>query len=107
MMMVRDILQSTHVNSCFTGCCICTRIFTWVCFPADLMDDEFDIEEGGAPPDSSGEDGPADEAAVAANGGLDNDEHISMRGELWSDEDESFEDSEAGESDSFSEQLLL
>ena len=47
-------------------------------------------------PDVSGDDEPGDETAAAANGGLDEDEHISMRGELWSDEDESFEDSEAG-----------
>ena len=60
------------------------------------MDDEFDIEEGGALPDVSGDDEPGDETAAAAHGGLDEDEHISMRGELWSDEDESFEDSEAG-----------
>ncbi|CAL5219196.1 g985 [Coccomyxa viridis] len=63
----------------------------------DVMDDEFDIEEGGTLPDSPGEDEAADEAAATANGGLDDDEHISMRGELWSDENESFEDSEAGD----------
>ena len=59
------------------------------------MDDEFDIGEGGELPGVSGE-----ETAAAANGGLDDNEYISMRGELWSDEDESFEDSEAGDKDS-------
>ncbi len=70
------------------------------------MDDEYDIEEAGVLPGFPGEDGPADEAAVAANGGLDDDEHISMRGELWSDEDESFEDSEAGERFLFTQHSL-
>lgn len=65
------------------------------------MDDEFDIGEGGELPGVSGE-----EAAAAANGGLDDGEHVSMRGELWSDEDESFEDSEAGDKDSSFKQYL-
>ena len=57
------------------------------------MDDEFDVGDVTALPVSEtvSEDNPA------AIGGLDGDEHVSMRGELWSDEDESFEDSEAGE----------
>ncbi len=105
VMMVRNIFQSIHVSYRLTGCCICYGTFIWTCSPADVMDDEFDIEEGGTLPDSPGEDEAADEAAATANGGLDDDEHISMRGELWSDENESFEDSEAGDRDSFSKQL--
>ncbi len=60
------------------------------------MDDEFDVKEGAALAESSGEESPEDEAQAAANGGLGDDEHVSMKGDLWSDEDESFEDIESG-----------
>lgn len=60
------------------------------------MDDEFDAGEGAASGDSSAEESLDEPSEVAANGGLVDGEHVSMRGELWSDEDESFEDSEAG-----------
>ena len=59
------------------------------------MEDEFDVGEGAAPGDSSAEEGLDEPSVAAATGGLVDGEHVSMRGELWSDEDESFEDSEA------------
>ncbi len=61
------------------------------------MDDEFHVEERAAPGRSAAVESPDGPSEEAANGGLVDGEHVSMRGELWSDEDESFQDSEPGE----------
>ena len=63
------------------------------------MDDEFDGQAEDTLSAGSSEEEPAvstEAEAKGVSGGLDDDEHVSMRGELWSDEDESFEADEAG-----------
>ena len=66
---------------------------------AGVMDDEFDGQGGDALSAGSSEEEPAVgtvSEAKGISGGLNEGEHVSMRGELWSDEDESFEAAEAG-----------
>ena len=63
------------------------------------MDDEFDGQGEDAVSAVSSEEEPivsTEAEAKGVTGGLDDGEHVSMRGELWSDEDESFEADEAG-----------
>ena len=65
---------------------------------AGVMDDEFDGQGDDALRAGSSEEEAAlgtEAEAKGISGGLDDGEHVSMRGELWSDEDESFEGDEA------------
>ena len=90
-------------SNCVKCCCLCRSDDPSVvhCCQtcAGVMDDEFDGQGGDALLAGSSEEEPVVSTVSEAkgiSGGLNDGEHVSMRGELWSDEDESFEGDEAG-----------